>query len=180
MKKHESPRAGRKEERTRSRRCPRSPVETCPALPLWIFITQSLANWIVFSILLYFGSLIVSKSSFRFIDVLGTQALARSPYILASLIGFSNSISLFGKYILWNFTHKGEPISISGGTITVAIFLLILDLFLTIWLITLMFNAFRVSTNLKGNKSVVLFIIIFVLSMVITSIISLHFLLKII
>src|SRR5208283_4116470 len=75
-------------------------VKICPPFSLGFFLWQSLSNWLVFSIVLYVGSLIVSRSSIRFIDILGTQALARYPYVFCSLTGFSDSIQQFSNYML--------------------------------------------------------------------------------
>jgi hypothetical protein len=153
-------------------------IKTCPDLPVWYFVIQSLSNWIVFSSLLYLFAIVGSPSSIRFVDIFGTQALARVPYLIASFIGFSDSINKFGKYMLWTLLQKGESISLSTGNFVIAISLLILTFLLTIWLVALMYNAFKVSANLKGTKAVVFFIIVFIVSMVITGYISKYLLVK--
>jgi len=149
-------------------------VKICPAFPLWYFIFQSLADWLVFSIILYLGTIIFSASSVRFIDIIGTQALARAPYLIVSWMGFSNSIIQFSKYILWKALHYGNPVDLSIGNAISAVSMMFLSILTTIWMVTLMFNAFRISANLKGIKSVVLFIIVFIISMVLTSMFSMH------
>jgi len=147
-------------------------IKTCPDLPVWYFVIQSLSNWIVFSSLLYSCAIVGSPSSVRLVDIFGTQALARFPYLIASFIGFSDSINKFGKYMLWTLLQKGESISLSTGNFVIAISLIILTFLLTIWLVALMYNAFKVSANIKGTKAVVFFIIVFIVSMVITGYIS--------
>ena len=52
-------------------------VHTGLEAPLWLFFAEGLINWICMVIPLFFFGLIVSRSSFRRIDVFGTQALAR-------------------------------------------------------------------------------------------------------
>jgi hypothetical protein len=147
-------------------------IKTCPDLPVWYFVIQSLSNWIVFSTLLYSCAIVGSPSSIRFVDIYGTQALAHFPYLIASFIGFSDSINKLGKYMLWTLLQKGESISLSTGNFVIAISLIILTFLLTIWLVALMYNAFKVSANLKGTKAVILFIMVFIVSMVITGYIS--------
>ena len=151
-------------------------VKICPAFPLWYFIIQSLANWLVFSLILYFGSIIFSASAVRFIDIIGTQALARAPYIIVSWIGFSNSFTLFSKYLLWKGLHIGNPVNLSIGNAITAFTLMTLSILTLLWMVTLMFNAFRVSSNLKGIKSIVLFIIVFIISLVLTYLFSVYLL----
>ena len=151
-------------------------VKICPAFPLSYYIFQSLANWLVFSIILYIGTLIFSASSVRLIDIIGTQALARTPYLIVSWIGFSNSLTLFSKYMLWKGLHYGNPVNLSIGDAITAVSMMILSLLTLIWMVTLMFSAFRVSANLKGTKSIILFIVVFIISMILTSMISMHLL----
>lgn len=147
-------------------------VKTGPDFPLQYLIIQSLSNWIVVSSIFYLISVIVSNSKVRVIDIFGTQALARFPYLIASFIGFSNSVDNFGKYILWKLIQQGDPIELNAGDITMAISLIILTLLLTIWLVILMYNAFKVSANLKGYKLNLLFIAGFILSLFLTVLIS--------
>ncbi len=55
-------------------------VHTGAAAPMWFFLAEGVINWVCMVIPLFFFGLIVSRSAFRMIDVLGTQALARWPY----------------------------------------------------------------------------------------------------
>jgi hypothetical protein len=143
-------------------------VKTGPGYPLTYFVLQGISNWLVISIILYLMAIFASTSHVRLIDVFGTQALARFPYLAASFIGFSSSMEKFGKYILWTALKTGEETTITSFEVGIAITLLILSLLLTIWLVTLMYNAFKVSANIKGAKSVVLFIAAFILAMMAT------------
>jgi hypothetical protein len=52
--------------------------------------------------------------------------------------------------------------------------LMTLSILTLLWMVTLMFNAFRVSSNLKGIKSVVLFIVVFIISLVLTYLFSMY------
>lgn len=120
---------------------------------------QGICNWISISTVLYIMAIVASKSKIRAVDIFGTQAIARFPYLLASLIGFFPAMGKFGQYLLWELLHQGVAIEISTLEITAAIVLIILNLLLTIWMVALMYTAFRESANIKGSKSVVLFIV---------------------
>lgn len=150
-------------------------VKTGPGFPLWYFILQSFSNWLVISILLYVLALIFSPSSVRAIDIFGTQAIARFPYLFAALAGFSGSLDKFGKYVVYNTLHQGEPVNLSTGDTVMAISILIFTLLLTIWMVVLMYNAFRVSANVKGGRSAALFIVAFVISMIATIFLSRYY-----
>jgi hypothetical protein len=130
---------------------------------IWYYIIQSFSNWIVLSLILYLAAIIYSKSSVRAIDIFGTQAIARFPYLLAAFTGFSDSIDKLGKYFMWNYLQIGAPVNLSALTVITAIVLLIFTAVLTIWLVILMYNAFKVSSNIKGTNSIVLFIIVFII-----------------
>lgn len=136
--------------------------------PLIYFVVQSLMNWLVISIILYLAAIFASPSRIRLVDIFGTQALARSPFLIASLIGFSGTIEKFGKYVIWTALKTGEETTISSGEIGIAILLIIFTLLLTIWLVALTFNAFKVSANLKGIKLAVIFVAAFILAMIAT------------
>jgi hypothetical protein len=136
-------------------------------------------NWLVASTLFYLGSLLLSKSSVRMVDIYGTQALARFPYFFASFTGFSGGLNLFGKYLLWTFMKHGEPIEISTMEKFSAVSIIIISMGLTIWMVALMFNAFKISANLKGAKLILTFTTVMIISLVVLSYVSKLIILKI-
>lgn len=150
-------------------------VKTTEGIPFYILLIENGSNWLVLSILLYVVALIFSPSSVRAVDIFGTQALARFPYLLAAITGFSGSIDKFGHYTVWNFLHMGEPVEITSGEITLAIVLLILNILFSVWMVALMFNAFKISANMKGTKLTVSFIIAIVVSTILTAVITSYF-----
>ena len=89
-----------------------------------------------------------------------------------SIVGFSNSMDRVSKYMLWEFLQQGEAIELSVTTVVMAILLIVGTLVLTIWLVGLMYNAFKVSANLKGSKSVLLFIAGLIVSIILSGLIS--------
>ena len=149
-------------------------VKTNPGIPYYVLLFENTINWLVPSILLYLLALILSQSSVRVIDIFGTQSLARAPYLIAALTGFSGTIDKFGRYTLWKTVNIGDPIVMSTGEIMLAITLLLFMLLATIWMIALMYNAFKISANIKGPKLIISFIVVMVLSTAITAFITHH------
>jgi len=145
-------------------------VKTNPGIPYYVLLAENGLNWLVPSIILYIAAVIFSSSSVRFIDILGTQALARAPYLLSAFIGFSGSIDKFGQYTMWKTLNIGTPVVMSSGEILLAITLMLFLILSTIWMVVLMYNAFKVSANLKGSKLTIAFIVAMVLSTAITAI----------
>ncbi len=71
-----------------------------PAQPWWIYVSEIMISWLIFSSLLLISGKILSKSRVRAIDVFGTQALARSPYFFASLMAFIPATHRFVEKIM--------------------------------------------------------------------------------
>ena len=148
-------------------------------LPFWLILSELLFNCLVFAGVLYLFALFLSSSSIRFIDVLGTQTLARAPYLLAAICGFFyTSVDKFGRHLMYTQLNQGTAVDLSTGDITIAVFIMIFSLLVTIWMVALMFNAFKVATNLKGQRAVFSFVVAFIISMVITFITTKHVILN--
>lgn len=143
-------------------------VKTCSGLPFYFLVIQGGLNWLVPSLLFYLAALIFSGSSVRAIDVLGTQALARAPYLLAAMTGFGGLIEKFGRFIMNELAQVGEAVDISNAEMAAAITLILITLLLTVWMVTLMVNAYKVSANIKDGKLAVIFVVVMIISIVAT------------
>ncbi len=144
-------------------------VKTHNGLPYPLILAENGLNWLIPSLLFYIAALIFSPSTVRAIDVFGTMALARWPYFLVSFTGFSDTLERLGKFMVWKSLNTGDPVSISAGETLLAGTLLVFTMLSTIWMVALMVNAFKVSANLKGTKLTVLFIVILIISALLTT-----------
>lgn len=99
-------------------------------------------------VVMYLAGLVVSRN-FRFIDLLGTMTLARAPYLLLSVSGLFVTVPETAE-LLANpaliFSNPGFLIFIT------------LSFPAVIWVIALMYNAWKVSTGAKGPKMIITFI----------------------
>ncbi len=127
-------------------------------LPLGYYFMQQLIIWLIPSLIFYGFAFFGSSSSVRVVDVFGTMALARFPYLFAAPLGFSGSIKRFGDYIMAMVMEQDMKATITTFDIIMAIILMFVMILLTVWLVALMYNAFRVSSNIKGGKAVGMFI----------------------
>lgn len=115
-----------------------------PAPYSWGFVLLAV-DVISIVLVMTLAALLVAKK-FRFIDILGTMTLARAPMLLFALAG-----------LLWPIGRQGKPEVL---LITQIPILGILCILILIWSITLMYNGFKVSCNLKnGVKLNAVFII---------------------
>lgn len=106
----------------------------------YYFILEVVIDWLCISILFYIMSIALSKSSIRIIDIFGTQALARFPYLLVSLVGFLPYLK-----------------DLSIGTLPFILFA-IFSVLILIWYLVLAFNALKIAANLQGSKLIISFI----------------------
>jgi hypothetical protein len=118
----------------------------------WIYLVENSSHWIILSILLLASGLILSKSKIRVIDIFGTALFSRIPLLIVPLI---RTIPVFQSFVAQSSTMY----------LLIGIFLISL-----IWTILLLFNAFKVSCNLKNEKLIVSFIACLILSEVLTKI----------
>jgi hypothetical protein len=118
---------------------------------------------------------LLSAKHVRFQDILGTVTLAKYPLVLAAItnLAFSkrlNEITAMFPTSLNELTAESiQGIKEMLDNLTVSDYVLfcvvsIVSILVFVWAIALLFNAFRVSTNLKGNKCTLLFIAIVFIS----------------
>ncbi len=125
-----------------------------PIQPWWINISEILISWLIFCCLLLISGKIVSKSRIRPIDVFGTQALARLPYLFASLIAFIPAIPRFAQKLV------SDPTALQHFSPDTILYILsiIFVLLMAAWMVALMYRAFSVSCNVVGKAAISVFI----------------------
>lgn len=127
--------------------------------PLWFFLAEGLINWVCMAIPLFFFGLIVSRRSFRMIDVLGTQALARWPYLITALVMLPDANRRFAEYMMSRFGLGTAAVSINYIDMLIFAFAMLLSILMAIWMVALMYRAYAVSCNIKGTRAIITFII---------------------
>lgn len=127
--------------------------------PLWCFFAEGLINWVCMVIPLFFFGLIVSQSSFRVIDAFGTQALARWPYLITSVVMLPDANQRVGIYLMSKFTQTAPAAAINYIDVFVFVFAIILAILMLIWMVALMYRAYAVSCNIKGAGAIITFIV---------------------
>ena len=100
-------------------------------------------------LVMWVTAMLVSKT-FRFIDILGTMSLARAPFLLLAFAGFFTTTPDMQALMK-------DPYSIFESVSFIVV--MVLSLPVIVWNITLMFNALRVSCDIKGSKLTIAFIL---------------------
>ncbi|MCL1932368.1 MAG: YIP1 family protein [Candidatus Azobacteroides sp.] len=113
-------------------------------------------------VIMYATALLFAKHT-RFQDILGTVTLAKYPLLLVALVGLALGKSMAPldaeKLIKMEYTFFDLIPLILFGVATIIF---------VVWEIALLYNAFRVSTNLKGLKCALLFIAVLLISEIVT------------
>jgi hypothetical protein len=109
--------------------------------PVWYFVAEPLLAWGIVVIVFFAAGKFFSSSAIRFIDIAGTFAFARWPF-------FFLAITNFIKPDIKDVMHL-SPLTYVCAFISLGF---------SVWIVALMYNAFKVSCNIKGQKSVWVFI----------------------
>jgi hypothetical protein len=148
-------------------------VHTSAKASMWLFPAEGVINWICMVIPLFFFGLIVTRSSFRMIDVLGTQALARWPYLVVAIVMLPDANRRVIEYIMSKFTQTTPAAAISYIDVFVFGVAMILTIFMVVWMVALIYRAYVVSCNVKGAKAVVTFIVGLIVAEVLSKVVIL-------
>ena len=134
-------------------------VHTGLQAPAWLFFAENLIDWLCMVLFLLLSAFIVSRSQWRFVDILGTQALSRWPTLITALVMLPEAYRRFGEYLLSKLGQSGGATTINSTDAIIFFIAAIIAVLMIIWMVALMYRAYAVSCNLKGAKAVVTFII---------------------
>ena len=124
----------------------------------WIFPAEGLIDWILLAIPLFFFALFISKSSFRLIDVFGTQALARWPYLITAVVTLPSSNQKVSSYMIARLNQVQPVVAVHFTDIFIFALAMLVTILMAVWMVVLMYRAYSVSCNVKGAKAIVTFI----------------------
>lgn len=136
--------------------------------PWWLFVSEGLIDWISLAALLLLAGRIISKTAFRSIDLLGTQALARWPTMLTALAclapGFHRFSEALTKSIIGLKPGQVPQLPPAGPDAVVFAFVTLFMLACTVWMVALMWRSFSHCCNVRGGKAVGTFVITLLLA----------------
>ena len=133
-------------------------AETFDSLKSWLMIP---VNIISISVIMWLAGITVSKN-FRFIDILGTMTLSRAPFLLIALASFFVKVPDLSGIMQDPFVIFDSISFIIVLTFTFPII---------IWSITLMYNAYKISTGASGQKLSISFIFGLIIAEIISKVI---------
>ena len=133
-------------------------AENFDSLKSWLMIP---VNIISISVIMWLAGITVSKN-FRFIDILGTMTLSRAPFLLIALASFFVKVPDLSGIMQ-------DPFVIFDSISFIII--LIFTFPIIIWSVTLLYNAYKISTGASGQKLSISFIFGLIIAEIISKII---------
>lgn len=125
-------------------------------------LLDNLINTMVLTILLFLLGLFINPKT-RIIDLLNTALIARIPFYILPVFNINNHMYRITDAMMdLVATNNLEAIAVTD-TVFMAIFG-ILALTTLVWFAILLWNGFKIATNAKGIKIIVLFIVIVLLA----------------
>lgn len=112
----------------------------------WFFAVENLSNWSLTAILMLLCGIVLSKSKVRMIDVFGTTLLSRLPLAIVPVMRLIPAFQSFA-FQSWQMYFATGLYFISVVMATI-----------------LLYNAFKVSCNLKNERLIISFFICMILS----------------
>lgn len=126
-----------------------------PNNAFWCYAVEHIVIWLVPALLFYIGSILLSRSHIRLVDMLGTIVFAQLPLIIMNLLQFLPPMQQLAK-IDMNMTPEEM---LKQPDFLLGVWLSLIGFVFVIWMLVWMFNALRVSSNLKGYKLGILYCI---------------------
>lgn len=128
--------------------------------------SQTLIIISVLTIVLFItGKIINSKT--RFIDVLNTVLIAKIPFLIITFFNI-NGRMFRETTMLKTFISNGKLAEITFAKMPIIMIVSLFFVLISVWVIALLYNGFKIATNAKGAKN----IFYFILAIIITEILS--------
>lgn len=134
-------------------------MHTGLATAFWEFPLEGLIDWLCLAGVLWMAGKLISRSRFRFLDLLGTQALARWPFLVMSVAALLPGFRRYPAYLLWKFTGKGQQVVVGQLDWLVFAIVALAGLVILCWVVALMYKSFSVSCNVRGGKAIWTFVV---------------------
>lgn len=136
--------------------------------PWWFFVAEGLINWASLAALLLAAGRLISKTAFRSIDLLGTQALARWPTVLVALVCLAPGFRRYSEGLVSALAglKPGEMPQLPPAGPDAVVFAIVTaaTLACTVWMVALMWKSFSHCCNVRGGRAAGVFVITLLLA----------------
>jgi hypothetical protein len=127
------------------------------AAPLWVFFAEGFIDWLCLTLVLWVCGKIISKTMFRAVDIIGTQALARWPALFISLLALPPAFQKFSTELLAQIQQGNYNFNVQH--LSIFLMLVVAMVPFVVWMVRLMYKSFSVVCNVSGGKAIGTFIV---------------------
>jgi hypothetical protein len=127
-------------------------------------LMDQIINLIVLSSIFYIGALLAGARFTRFLDVIGTFSIAKSPFLLLPALNFRGHLFRIGE----NLIESSSSLAMADWALFISS--MIVMLLVICWSVYWLFQGFKISSNLKGFRLITTFFICIILSEIISKV----------
>ena len=136
-------------------------------------LIDNLINTVLLTLFLFLLGLFINPKT-RIIDLLNTALIARIPFYILPFFNANNRITIITDSLIEVAASNNLDAINMLDTLIIVVFG-ILALLTLIWFAVLLWNGFKVATNAKGTKNVVLLVTVVLVTEIASKYIILHF-----
>lgn len=141
-----------------------------------VFLSEGLVNWLAMSVALFLLGKLVSRADFRALDLIGTQAMARWPTVLAALAAlappYRRLVSSITTQALQTGGFAAERADVVLGGLPMLVALLTI-----VWMVALMYHSYSLCCNIRGARAGLSFVAALVAAEIVSKIVIVRVLL---
>ena len=124
----------------------------------WVFVAEGVIDWLSLGVVLFILGKLASRSAFRVLDLLGTQAMARWPSVIIAAITLLPSFQRFTAYMEWKFAGIGTAVQVEVMDLVVFTLAALVLVAAIVWMVALMYRSYSVCSNMRGRKAAATFV----------------------
>lgn len=146
------------------------------SIPYVVHLFLQISGWLSLVLVAWLAARLLSKSSFRLLDLAGTMAMAKAPLLFVALWGLAPIAHVdLGELDALTIRNLTDALLQNLPAILISLLVILIPV---VWFFILMYNAFSVSTNLKGDRGIKIFFVVLILAEILSKVI-LHYTLPI-
>jgi hypothetical protein len=119
---------------------------------LWVFLAEGMIDWLSLAIILLILGRLLSKTAFRALDLLGTQAMARWPTVITAAAALAPPFRRYALTVMSMLSGGGARGSATDAVVFGVV--LLVAVCAVVWMVALMYRSYSTCCNLKGAKAI--------------------------
>jgi len=138
-----------------------------------VALADGLINIGILTLILFIAGKIINSKT-RFLDMFITSLLSLPVFMFLFFFNISNSMSIIGEQ-LTGMAINNEAMELIFDNLTLILVFSLFGILVIVWFFVLAYNGFKVATNAKGTKPIIMFIVAILLAEIFSKIIIYQF-----